>query len=422
MKKITLIAGTVIFALTGLIPIGATAQYEALPPELDGSMMPYDFAAYDPIPSLPDSLTPVYAGYVARHGARYLSGPKKIKSVMDALKSAESDGTLSATGREFLQFMKQIERANEGHWGELSPVGVAEQQKLGESMFAMLPALNDSNARVNTIASFVPRAVMTMYQFTHRLILLNDSVSVATCEGSQFSPLLYMFAENPAYAGYRKDGAWKHFYKEYAKQTLPTEPARRLFTTTTLSDKHLRDLTLDIYEVLKGNRAASLPAPTTQWMSEAEYRACWQVSNLQHFLRNSVSTFSDIPAVATIPLLQRIIADADKALADTTESVVLNGYFGHAETLLPLLSLIGIPDCQNLHGNYAEIGSCWKIEELTPLGANIVFLFAEAPTGRYYVTARLNGRNVALIPGQNGPVEWTKLKGYWLDIIKSLEQ
>ena len=55
-----------------------TPKPDTLPAYLDGSMMPYDFSACDPVPQWPDSLRPVFVAYVARHGARYLSGPKKV--------------------------------------------------------------------------------------------------------------------------------------------------------------------------------------------------------------------------------------------------------------------------------------------------------------------------------------------------------
>lgn len=420
MKKFVTLIQALIVSSLWVASAYPAESYKVLPAELDGSMMPYDFADCEPTPSLPDSLTPVYVSYVARHGARYLSSSKKLKPVMDALDEAEKNGTLSDTGQAFLSLMQQVESANEGNWGDLSPIGISEERELGRRMFSMLPPLAKPNAGVNAISTFVPRAVMTMYQFTNQLIRLNDGMTVATDEGKKFSPLLYMFAFDPEYAQYRKDGAWKQVYKEYAKRTAPVGPARRLFTKTTMSDKQLRDLTLDMYEVLKANRAASLPAPTTRWMSEAEYRACWKVSNLQHYLRNSATHLSDASSSATVPLLGRIIADADHALDDPRHTIALNGYFGHAETLMPFLSLIGLPECSKVRPDFSNLDKYWKIEDVTPLAANILFLFAESPTGRVYVAAQLNGRNVSLVPGQTDIVRWDILKEHWGKIITSL--
>lgn len=44
-----------------------------------GSMMPYDFSKTETTVAWQDSLRPVYLSYTARHGARYLSSPKKSR-------------------------------------------------------------------------------------------------------------------------------------------------------------------------------------------------------------------------------------------------------------------------------------------------------------------------------------------------------
>lgn len=421
MTRLTFILRILIILLIPALPLQGADKYVPLPPALDGSMMPYDFTSTTQPPVIHDSLTPVYAAYVARHGARYLSGPAKMKPVMDALEEGVANGTLSATGEAFLRLMKEIEKANTGNWGDLSSTGIEEERELGRRMFATLPRLSREDINVNCISSFVPRAVMTMYQFSNQLIRQNDYMSVATDEGHKFSQLLYMFAYNLDYADYRKNGDWKHVYHEYVKHNVPVGPAERLFTRTSLSDKELRDLTVDMYEVLKANRAASLPAPTTQWMSVAEYTACWKASNLQHYLRNCVTSLSDAAAIATIPLLRKIIEDTDKSLENPSEAVALNGYFGHAETLLPLLSLIRVPECNDIRLDTNNLDRYWKVQDLVPLGANLLILVSRSNTGNHYVSMQLNGQTVNPIRGEGDIVSWDQLRTYWTEIINSYE-
>ncbi len=394
-------------------------RYVPLPPVLDGSMMPYDFSACTQIPYLPDSLTPVYASYVARHGARYLSGPKKMEKVLKALEHGRNTGTLSDTGEAFLSLMNLVESANEDNWGDLSQTGIRAERLLGKRMFETLPRLADKNVRINAIASHVPRVVMTMYQFTNQLIRLNDKMEVRTNEGPQFDSLVCCFTYDREYAEYRKDGDWKPVYDDFVRRHVSGAPARRLFTKTSLSDRQLRDLTMDMYEVLKGNRAAGLPAPTTQWMTVAEYQACWRASNLQHYLRNSVTPLSSVAARATSPLLRRVIADTDSALCNTAIQPVINAYFGHAETLLPLLSLIKIPGCFDLPLDYDDLDDCWKIQNITPLGANLLLLISRGPSGTCYATIQLNGRTVAPMKGQPDIVPWSTLRAYWQTLMAS---
>ncbi len=415
--RLTTLTAALLFVAAYILPASSTEKYTPLPPALDGSMMPYDFASCTQIPYLPDSLTPVYAAYVARHGARYLSSPKKMVSVMKALEKGRNSGTLSDTGEDFLTLMNVIRTANEGNWGDLTPTGIREERLLGRRMAETLPALGQHGTRVEAISSYVPRAVMTMYQFSNELIRLNDRISVDTDEGPEFSPLVCCFSADSAYAAYRRDGDWKAVYDDFVARKVPSAPARRLFTSTSLSDHDLRKLTLDMYEVLKANRAAGLPAPSTRWMSVGEYTRCWEASNLQHYLRNSVTPLSTVAARATSPLLLRVISDTDKALASGDTGLALNGYFGHAETLLPLLSLIKIPGCFDMPLDYDSLDSCWKIQNITPLGANLLILIARSPGGGYYAAVQLNGRTVKPMKGYPDIVRWQDLRQYWLDLV-----
>lgn len=414
IRNLMLRLASLTVCLSAMLTASADDRYTPLPPELDGSMMPYDFSACGPAPQLPDSLRPVYVAYVARHGARYLSGPKKMEKVLKTLRKAREENALSDTGISFLDLMEQVEKANEDNWGDLSAIGVAEERELGRRMHSVLPALSGDGTAVSCISSYVPRVVMTMYQLTAELVRLNDRITVATDEGHQFSPLVCCFSTDTAYAGYRKSGDWKEVYDRFVKQHVSGEPARRLFTKTDLSDHKLRSLTLDMYEVLKGNRAASLPAPTTQWMSVEEYRACWEASNLQHYLRNTVTPLSSLAAQASTPLLLDVIDNAENALADGKPAV--NGYFGHAETLMPLFSLMRLPGCFALPLDYDNLDKEWQVQDVTPLGANLLILISRAPSGTEYATVQHNGRTVCPIKDRPETIPWRELRDYWFTL------
>lgn len=406
----------ILFSFLPVFAIGWDApRYAPLPPALDGSMMPYDFKDCTQTTFLPDSLEPITAIYVARHGARYLSGPKKTDAVMKQLIKARNEGRLSDTGEAFLSLMEHIIATNTHNWGDLSQVGIAEEKLLGEHMFRLLPPLHKPGARIAAISSHVPRVVMTMYQFCHSLVRANDRVTTATDEGTQFNPLVCCFITDTAYAKYREKGNWRKVYDNFVASHVSAAPARRLFSSTSLSDSKLRKLTVDMYEVLKGNRAYGLPAPTTQWMSDNEFHACWQADNLRHYLRNSITPLSDLAAHATSPLLKQMINDADSNLANFNDGRpynAINGYFGHCETLLPLLSLIGIPNMP-AHIDLTNLDRYWKIQDLTPLAANLTIILAKAPSGQIYAAMQLNGHTIRPMRGNPEILPWPTLKAHW---------
>lgn len=417
-----LLSRVVVFAImvvTVACNLYAKSEYTALPQELDGSMMTFDYSKCSMAPLVPDTLQPVYATYVARHGARYLSSIQKMKPIIDALEDGRQNRTLTQEGRDFLAYIEMIRQHNEGHWGDLSEIGRQEEEFLSNRLLELFQPLGLNASKVKTISSYVPRCVMTMYFFNGGLVHHNDGLQVGTEEGHQYDSLVCCFMADSQFAAFRKNGDWKAVYDEFVDRTVPAEPARRLFTTTNLSNHKLRKLSLDIYEVLKANRASGLEPPTTRWMSLEEYTACWRASNLQHYLRNTISPISTLAVNATVPLLKQIINDIDEAVSSDNPERVLNGYFGHAETLLPLLSLMKIPGCFDLPLKYEDLENNWKIQEITPLGANLLIVISKGPSGRHYASIQLNGQPVQAITGETGPIEWRELKDYWNNLMKA---
>lgn len=404
--------------LTGFMPrLHAQEKYVPLPPHLDGSMMPFDFSTLTR-QYMPDSLQVVYASYVARHGARYLSSPRKLQPVMDVLLDARKKGTLSDKGEAFYQLMKEVKKANEGNWGDLSPIGYKEERLLADRLYDIVTPLKQGASRVNALSSYMPRCVMTMYLTCNGVIRHNDSLMVMTDEGHQYDRLVCCFMADEDFARFRNDGDWRGIYDDFVERNVSIQPARSLFSTTVMPDKELRKLTMDMYEVLKSNRAAGLPAPTTRWMSVQEYENCWEASNLQHYLRNTITPISSAAAQATMPLLEDIISKIDRAVRMYNPQPALDGYFGHAETLLPLLSLIKVPGCFELPLEYGKLDNSWKIQNITPLGANLLILVSRGPSGRHYVSMQLNGRGVRPMPGRPEYVAWDELREYWQNLMR----
>lgn len=415
-----------LLALIVSLPVLGAKQYTELPSRFSGSMMPYDFSGTEIRPVWPDSLTPVYVAHVARHGARYITSAKKLEKLQDVISKAIADGTLTREGRRFDVLLKSVLTATGDQWGLLSTVGAEEERRLASDLYTLLPDLL-KEASVNAISTYVPRVVMTMYEFNHSLTVRSSDISVTASEGKEFSPLLRCFTADSAYAAYRGDGDWKQVSDCLMDSIVSPEPARRILGKASgLSDRQLRKLTLDMYDVLQSLTAFGLPAPTDEFMSEADYRACWEVDNLEHYLRNTVTPLSRLAGQATAPLLARIISDADAVLgarmeaaarkragmaSARTEGYDANLYFGHAETLMPLLSLMRLPGCYSDSADFDTLYERWRDYDVVPLGANLDIILLESPGGGVYVSLRHNSRFVAPMSGTM-IVPWPDYKAY----------
>lgn len=410
-KRIAKAVFSVVLICCGLANVANAEKYAQLPGQFSGSMMPYDFSLCDAEVAWQDTLQPVFVSYTARHGARFMTSPKKIALITDALNKAEKEDKLSKKGKEFLKFTRMISKLSDGRWGLLSSVGIAEEEQLGSVMAKMLPKLFKRGTGVAE-STYVPRVIMTMYQFMHALEIPNQHLEMTVASGHQFDTLLRCFAKDKAYADFRDKGEWQNDYDAFVQRHVSSDPARRLFVKDyPIQRPELRKLTMSMYGLIQSLEASGLSEATTEFMSAQEYEECWLASNMQHYLRNNINMVSQIAGKATAPLLERIIEDADEAVKSGKEK--LHGYFGHAETLLPLFSLMNLPGCFVMTDDYETLSQVWRVQDITPLGANLAVILLKGQSGAIYASVRLNGRNIAPIPGQPEIVRWSSLKSYW---------
>lgn len=402
------------YLFLSLALVASAKTYDPLPAEYDGSMTPYDFAKADTA-AIPDSLEVAHIVYVARHGARFLSSQSKITGMEKKL----ADADLSADGHAFVALMRQIDSITAGRWGQLSPLGISEEQRLGMEMARQAPDLL-AQGRAVSQTTFVPRVIMSAYEFNHALEAEHQRLNLFVQSGHLNDDILYFFDYYPGYKEYRDSGAWVGVYDEFVAERVSSEPARRLFAPGhKTSDAHLRSLTMDMYAILQGCRAAGFAPPTTQWMTADEYRGCWLASNLKHYLRNTPNPLNPACLPAVKPLVYSIIQGIDLSeMFDGPDDIVFRGYFGHAETLMPLFAALRLPGCWS--DDYEDLASHWRVQDITPLAANMAIIIVRSksqPKGERYAMIRLNGHPIEPIPGQGPVVSWPLLKSHWLSLM-----
>lgn len=411
---------------TLLLTLFATFSVSAFSPHLDGTMMPYDFEAVDSVVPWNSDLKPVFVNYVARHGARFLSSAKKTEAIKSRLEEARQQNRITEKGTDFLSLLEKVDSVTDGRWGALNPLGIEEEKRLGQELASTAPELFKAG-QVVAESSYVPRVVMTMYEFCHSLAQYSSDLEITTTEGKNLNPLLRYFTTDKPYVDYLEQGPWRYAYEAYAKAILPVNPVAGMINEV-VDAKELQKLSLDAYGVLQSLRAAGIDVDPSEWFTEEEYAACWKVSNLKHYYQRSVSTFSPLPAECAMPLLQLMVDNADKAFKSTSLAVNSNVntssvtavdsedlkaelLFGHAETVIPLFALMKLPDCYSPDCEPDAVATQWKDWEVSPLGANLMMVCLEDAAGNDYVSLRLNGKWVEIEGAKVIP--WTTLKAYW---------
>lgn len=404
----------VLVFLAGMLPVAARDSGAPVMigkgESLDGTMTVYRFRASDTIVPWGAEMTPVFINYVARHGARYLSSSKKIDDVRGKLLKAREDGELSAKGLDFLRLIGRIDSVTAGRWGALSEVGINEERRLGRQMAVIAPRLL-ADGRVEAISTYVPRVVMSMYEFCHELAVASSNLEISTSEGKQYNGLLRFFDTDSAYVSYLERQPWKREYDSYAAATLPAAPAASLFTVEKSPEK-MRKLSLKMYEVIQSLPAAGMPGGNGEWFTEEEYARCSRIDNLKHYYERTDNSYSTVAASAAIPLLRSIISTTDSVLSGKTHNLRASLHFGHAETVMPLFTLMDLPGCVAPEETAGSVAGVWNDSAISPLGANLMMVFLRDGSGKIWTALRLNGSWLKI--GGSNLIPWPSLKASWL--------
>lgn len=415
MRSLTIIATLLlsIFIARGVDPTDTSYSFQ----QCEGSAMPY------PVPAesvtLPDSLTAVFINHVGRHGARFPSSPKNVTTLIRELAQADSAKALTPAGEELLTLAKFVSETSRNRWGALDSLGMAEQRGIASRMFRNYGMLfNDT--RVNAISSYSPRCVMSMYEFTHQLDRLNNHIEITTSSGRQNSPLMRPFDLDSDFIEWVKNGDWKAAYEMQFETMMPTAPARKLFKSEyakEMTNDDARKVSYHAFKLLQGLSAMGLPSKMERYFTREEANQAWSCTNLSHYLERTASTLSTLPAEIAAPLLTDLLTTAEAAVEGKQQYAVMLR-FGHAETLMPLLSLMHLDGCYYLTNYFDTVALHWKDFYVVPMASNLQMILVKSKSGKMYVRLDLNERPIPLLPGSDIIyTPWQQAREYLLRCI-----
>lgn len=399
---------TILFAVSA---IGVFAQTDYSFNECLGSSRPY----VDPkgVIQVPDTLRPAMVNHVGRHGARYMSSGKKADIVSGLLKSASQKNTITLRGKKLLALTERIIDRSTGRWGALDTLGKAEERWLAARLYGVCPRLLN-NTKVNAISTYVPRCVASMYEFTHQLVRQNNKIEVYTASGRQNNDILRFFDNNEVLNEFTKSQRVKDAVKEYAEQTLPKGLLKKYVGSSyPLAEVDELEALLAMYSVVAGTAATEMKINYSEYFTKEEFNALWRVANLEQYLIHTASALSDLPALSAKPLLMDLINSTDAFISGENKTPV-QLRFAHAETLMPLLSLIQLEGCYYVSNDLSSVAENWQNFNIVPMAANFRLILFRSTRGKYYVRADHNEHPVPLIPGGELYVPWEDARAYLL--------
>lgn len=386
--------------------------------QCEGSLTPYptDVA----LVSYPDSLVPMYISHVGRHGSRYPASATHTRKLHDLLEKAQAAGTITSLGKDLLMLTESIIKASEGRWGALDSLGMAEQRSIASRMMKTYPTVFQKGAKINALSSYSPRSMMSMYSFVHQMDRLNNELEFITSTGRQNSYLMRPFDTDADYTTFIKESEWRAPYDEYFDTACPVSALRRVVGKGyEFADPHEeQDMAITEYYVIAGLQAMEMASQMTKYFTADEMNALWSCFNLRQYLQRTASTISSTPADIAAALVLDIITRADQAVEGINPAVA-DLRFGHAETIMPLVSLIKLPGCFYLTNYFDTVSQNWKDFFVTPMASNVQFiLFKHISNGRWYVRVEHNEMPVTLIPGdKRSIIPWGEARRYLMDCV-----
>lgn len=389
--------------------LSAAAQSFSLD-QCRGSRMPYP--APDSVVAAPDTLTPLMIYHVGRHGARFATSAERFLAVEAAL-TTRADA-LTPRGRKLLEATRRAIELSSDNWGRLDSLGIAEQQGIARRLCLAFPQLVVGQ-QVTALSSYVGRCIDSMNAFTGVVRRMQSGLgSVSTSAGKQWSYLMRPFSTDSAYVAWAKA---KPYQPELDRYTAATTPGRRLIdqlvTDPDLSDAQATELAASVYYVVSSLAAMGMADAdmAMELLTAEEYNALWRIDNLRQYLARTQTTVSTLPADIAAPLLSDIIASVDSFIDGTSDATV-RLHFGHAETLMPLLSLMRLPGCYYLTHYFDTVADHWQTFNVVPMAANLQVILLRSHSGRYYVRVDLNEHPLTL-HGTSPYTPWPELRKAW---------
>lgn len=396
---------------------------------ISGSIFAYDYSARDCQGSLkpypvsteeyevyPDSLTPIFINHLGRHGSRFQASAYFTNVLYKHFNIADSLNSITPLGRKFKLIIEEVINRTGDRWGALSELGVAEHQGIAERMYKNYEPLI-KGAKIKAEATKSPRAIHSMYSFTHRLTELSNMIDLNISSGNCNSEKLMFFEENQEFIDYMRGTEWKVVYDEYVKETIPTEPIIRVLGKDyPFTPELLVDLALYQYYLIAGMEAMEMEFDYAPYMSVEELNRLWSIFSLRQYLQRTASTVSDLPAEIAAPLLTDIIAVGDSVVNGKLD-IGAKLRFAHAETLMPLFSLIQLEDCFYKTHYFDTVANNWCDFDVVPMSTNLQIIYFKTESGEVYV--RFDKNEMPIIPYGFKSVynKWSDVRFYLLTCI-----
>ena len=332
-------------------------------------------------------------------------GASSYTAPIDMLKTAQNAGTLTNFGQQILERLEIMNEHSLNRYGELTKIGLAQWQGIAKRMVRNFPEIFTDSSSVDARSSIYIRCILSMETLLQELKAFNPQLKVFhdACENDMSFIL-------PGYSSSR--AATRN---EAPTIPLPTingdRIAGELFSREHTKEIDTEDLMLYLFELASQIQNTELRDSFSLYeiFNDDELYDIWKLQNASAY--NSFHKGEDTEA-----LLERILEDADKAIAD--HSPCAHFRFGHESVLLPLACRMGINNLDKDYNSTEELEAAgWKTYRIYPMAGNIQIIFYRSSPSDSDILVKilLNEGEVSLpIETDMAPYyHWNDVRHYW---------
>ena len=284
----------------------------------------------------------------------------------------------------------------------------AEHRGIAERMYKAYPEVfstaDGRECRIESRSTLVPRCILSMAAFNERLKELNPAIRTTRESSARYMPYMgnnkgldaqrdrtLKTADSVRAARLIPDRLMKSLFSDPEFVKREVKKPRKLMEQLLLQAAIMQDvdyLGISLYDLFTGE----------------EIYAAWEDENFRRYVMFGPSKRFGDPIIADAkPLLRNIVGG--KELAASLR-------FGHDVNVIPLLALLGVEGASARVSTPEEAAEVWQVHRVSPMAANVQFIFFRNPAGDVLVRILHNECDAGLPLGGGPYYRWETFRDY----------
>lgn len=378
----------------------------------------------------PNGYEPFHIEHYGRHGSRWLTQEEHYAKPVAILQKAQAQGKLTQQGIDLLGQLREVARAADLRYGELTPLGHRQHAGIAARMVRNFPEVLNAQSYLNANSTQVIRCILSMAEEVAEIRKLCPGIADA-CDASAYTQKMLNNTHADTVAAHLSDKALKGVAEYFASRPKAVDAFnRKVFNDPAWVRDSVGERVLfkQVFEVAANAQSHDNLYDLQQWFTPGEVADEWRERNAEWYVRSGNTPLTDNrPPYAQRLLLRNILESPDSTLTSPHKGANLR--FGHESVLLPLLVLMELEGSDYSSPTLDGLEKSWRAYEYFPMACNLQLVFyrpadkSEWGKEPVLVKALLNEKEIKL-PVSTGTFpyyKWSEVKEYYTGKLNGFE-